>query len=187
MRVSFGVSVFMALAAILAQPAAACEPQAATTGHAHSSVDPMTTSCVTLDHVMAGDISISGAWARAMLPGQPAGSGFVTLENKGAAPDRLTAVSSSAAGRVELHSMNVVDDVMVMRPIAGGIAIAPGEKVEMRPGGTHLMFLDLDQPFAEGGSVAVTLSFEKAGAVEIELPVVKAGAEAAGESPDHTH
>lgn len=184
MRILVGVASLLALGSVLVGPAIACETQAAGT-HAHSAVDPTTTSCVTLDHVMAGEISISGAWARAMLPGQPAGSGFLTLENKGASADRLLGISSPAAGRVEVHTMNVVDDVMVMRPV-DGLEIAPGETLAMEPGGMHLMFLDLAQPLGEGGSVAVTLTFEKAGAVEIELPVMKAGAKA-DPSARHTH
>lgn len=181
MRMPVRVSVLLALASAFAQPAAACEPEGSAGSRAHSTVDPTTTSCVTLDHVMAGDISISGVWARAMLPGQPAGSGFLTLENKGAEPDRLVAVSSAAAGKVQLHTMQVVDDVMVMRPVESGIEIAPGERVEMKPGGMHLMFLDLEQPFAAGGFVPLTLTFEKAGPVDIELPVVKTAAT----EPDH--
>lgn len=82
--------------------------------------------------------------------------------------------------------MKVVDDVMVMRPVEDGIAIAPGEKVELKPGGMHLMFLDVATPFAEGDAVLVTLAFEKAGQVEVELPVAKAGPDGADHSGHHT-
>lgn len=174
MRISPCVPLSFALVMVLMQPAAACEPRDATQGHAHSAVDPMTTSCVTLDTVMVGDIAVSAAWARAMLPDQPAGGGFVTLENKGDEADRLASISSNVAGRTELHTMEVVDDVMVMRPVKAGLEIGPGETVAMKPGGMHLMFLDLDTPFVEGGAVTVTLVFDKAGPVKIELPVMKA-------------
>jgi copper(I)-binding protein len=176
--------VFLALATVLSHPASACEPAAAAGA---GGVDPMPTSCVALDTAMAGDIAITGAWARAMLPGQPAGSGFVTLENKGTAADRLVSVASAAAGRVELHSMDVVDDVMVMRPVETGIPIAPGETVALEPGRMHLMFLDVGQRFAEGDTVQVTLTFEKAGAVEVELPVMRAAAKEAAPAGHHTH
>lgn len=184
MRRLLCISTFLAVSVLLAQPAAAsCEG----VGHADSTIDPTTTSCVTIDAVMAGDIAVSGAWARPMLPGQPAGSGFFTLENKGTVADRLTSVSSAAAGKVELHTMEVENDVMKMRPVEDGLEIAPGEMVELKPGGMHLMFHDVAEPFADGEIVMVTLTFERAGSVEVELPVMKAGANEPEHSGHHDH
>jgi uncharacterized protein YcnI/copper(I)-binding protein len=135
-------------------------------------------------HVMvtAGDLEISSYWAKAMLPGQPAGGGYLTIANKGEAPDKLLSVSSAAAAMVEVHTMAVVDNVMTMRPVEGGLEIAPGATVELKPGGTHLMFMQVAQPFSEGTTVPVTLQFEKAGKVEITLPVRKA---AGDDHPQH--
>jgi copper(I)-binding protein len=131
--------------------------------------------------VVAGDLEISAAWARAMLPGQPAGGGYLTVTNKGAAADRLTGASSPAAGKVEIHEMKIENDVMVMRPVDGGLEIAPGATVELKPGGFHLMFMSVTEPFAEGGTVPLTLEFEKAGKVEVALPVrAKGGGEHSG-------
>lgn len=121
--------------------------------------------------VMAGDLEITAAWARAMLPGQPAGGGYLTVANNGEEADRLVGAASPTAGRVEIHTMEVVDDVMVMRPVDGGLDIPAGETVELKPGGLHLMFLEVTDPFREGGAVPVTLEFEKAGSVDVELPV----------------
>jgi copper(I)-binding protein len=106
-----------------------------------------------------------------MLPGQPAGGGYMTIANKGSAPDRLVSISSPAAGKAEIHSMEVKDGVMVMRPVAGGLDIPAGGAVELKPGGLHLMFLEVVERFEEGGSVPLTLEFEKAGKVELTLPV----------------
>jgi periplasmic copper chaperone A len=133
--------------------------------------------------VIAGDLEISGAWARAMLPNQPAGAGYLTITNKGAEADRLLSASSPAAGKVELHTMQVVDDVMVMRPLEGGLEIAPGETVRLEPGGLHLMFMEIPEGFSEGETVSITLTFQKAGEVEVELPVRKAGSGGGG----HAH
>ncbi|MFC3723336.1 DUF1775 domain-containing protein [Neoaquamicrobium sediminum] len=121
--------------------------------------------------VVAGDLEITAAWARAMLPGQPAGGGYLTIANKGDEADRLVGASASAADRVEIHTMEVVDDVMVMRPVEGALEIPAGETVELKPGGLHIMFLDVSDPFREGGTVAITLEFEKAGSVDVGLPV----------------
>ena len=121
--------------------------------------------------VTAGDITVGGGWARAMLPGQPAGGGYLTIANKGQIADKLVSVSSPSAGKVEVHTMEVVNDVMVMRPVAGGLEIPAGATVELKPGGLHVMFMAVKEPFKAGGTVPVTLQFEKAGKVEVTLPV----------------
>jgi copper(I)-binding protein len=124
-----------------------------------------------MDKVTAGNLELSGNWARAMLPNQPTGGGYLTIANNGDAADRLVGASSPDAGRVEIHSMEVVNNVMTMRPVEGGLEIAPGATVELKPGGFHLMFLDVAKPFTQGEKVPVTLQFEKAGEVAIDLPV----------------
>jgi periplasmic copper chaperone A len=133
--------------------------------------------------VTAGDLTITGAWARAMLPGQPTGGGYLTITNKGGASDRLVSVASESAGMVEVHSMETADNVMVMRPVEGGLEIPPGATVELKPGGLHLMFMSVKAPFKAGTSVAVTFKFEKAGAVQVTLPVQ--AKEGAGEHAGH--
>ncbi len=118
-----------------------------------------------------GDIAISGAYSRAMLPGQPVGGGFLTIRNDGDEADTLVSVSTPLAGRVELHEMAMQGDVMKMRKLEGGIAVPAGETVELKPGGLHLMFMEVKKPFAEGDEVPVTLTFEKAGTVEMKMKV----------------
>lgn len=120
-----------------------------------------------------GEISVADGWVRAMLPGQPAGGGFLVVTNKGAAADRIVAASSPASGRVEIHTMEIVNDVMTMRPVEGGLVVPAGATVELKPGGHHLMFMEVSEPFKEGAKVPLTLEFEKAGKVELELPVLK--------------
>jgi copper(I)-binding protein len=119
----------------------------------------------------AGDITVSDGWLRAMLPGQPAGGGYVTITNGGSAADRLVSVSTTIAGKSELHMMEMKGDVMIMRPVEGGIEIPAGGAVELKPGGLHLMFMHVTEPFKEGATVQVTLEFEKAGKVEVSMPV----------------
>ena len=123
--------------------------------------------------VIAGDLEISAGWVRVMLPGQPAGGGFFIVTNKGAAADRLVAATSEKAGRVEIHTMEIVNDVMVMRPVEGGLEIPAGATVELKPGGLHVMFMEVADPYQEGTTVPVTLEFEKAGKVDLVLPVLK--------------
>lgn len=125
--------------------------------------------------VTVGDLEITAYRAKAMLPGQPTGGGFLTITNKGAAADRLLSVASPSAPMVEIHTMEVVNNVMTMRPVEGGLEIAAGATVELKPGGMHLMFMHVAEPFKEGTTVPVTLEFEKAGKIELTLPVVGLG------------
>ncbi|MGN6467869.1 MAG: copper chaperone PCu(A)C [Rhizobiaceae bacterium] len=128
------------------------------------------------DVVKAGELEISGVWTRAMLPGQPTGGGYLTVSNKGKSADRLLSVSTPDAGRAEIHSMTMKDNVMVMRPVEGGLEIPAGGMVELKPGHFHLMFMDVKKPFRKGDTIAVTLDFEKTGKVEISMPVEAANA-----------
>ena len=123
------------------------------------------------DTVTAGDIEVGSIWTRAMLPGQPVGGGYFTITNNGKSADRLVSISSPDAGSAEIHSMVMKDNVMVMRQVEGGLEIPAGGRVELKPGHFHLMFMDVKKPFRKGDTVPVTLQFEKAGKVEIEMPV----------------
>ena len=135
--------------------------------------------------IAAGDLRIAEPWARAMLPGQPTGGAYMTIRNEGQEPDRLVGVTSTAAGKVEIHTMEMKGDVMEMRPVEGGLEIPAGGSVSLEPGGFHLMFFDVKTPFAEGAEVPVTLEFEKAGKVELSLPVLPASTGRGGGTHQH--
>lgn len=140
-------------------------------GHGHGGHGMNHAAAGDKDVVTAGDLEIGAAWARAMLPGQKAAGAYLTVTNKGAEADRLVGGASPKAGKVEVHTMEVVNDVMTMRPVEGGLEIPAGGAVELKPGSFHVMFMDVNAPFAEGETVPVTLRFEKAGDVELALPV----------------
>jgi periplasmic copper chaperone A len=129
------------------------------------------------DDVKAGDLTISQGWARATPGGAKVGGGFLTIENKGAAPDRLVGVSADVAGKVEVHEMAMTNGVMKMRPLENGLTIEPGKTVKLAPGGYHLMMMDLKGPLKQGDKVPVTLEFEKAGKVSVSLDVGGVGAQ----------
>ena len=128
--------------------------------------------------VKAGDLVITQAWSRATPGGAKIAGGFLTIENKGAAPDRLLSGSGDIAGKVEIHEMAMNNGVMTMRPLDKGLVIEPGKTVKFAPGGYHLMLMDLKQPFKQGDKVPVTLEFEKAGKVALSLDVQGVGAQA---------
>lgn len=128
--------------------------------------------------VVAGDLAIEAAWTRATPPGANAGGGYVTITNNGSHADRIIGGSSDRAGIVEIHSMEMVGDVMKMRPVAGGLEIPAGETITLKPGGFHVMFMGLESPFVEGESIIVDLTFEQAGDVTLTFPVAAIGADA---------
>lgn len=113
--------------------------------------------------VKAGDLVITQPWSRATPGGAKTGAGYLTIENKGSAPDRLVAVSGDVAGRIEVHEMAVNNGVMTMRPLEKGLVIEPGKTVALAPGGYHLMLMELKSPLKQGDKLPVTLEFEKAG------------------------
>ncbi|WP_316358371.1 copper chaperone PCu(A)C [Devosia sp.] len=124
-----------------------------------------------------GDINISLPFTRATLPNAPVGGGFLTIENTGTEADRLVSATSEVAGETQIHEMAMEGDVMKMRQLADGLEIPAGETVVLAPGGVHIMFMGLKQAFVEGETVAVTLTFEKSGSVEVLLPVAAAAAD----------
>jgi hypothetical protein len=133
-----------------------------------------------------GALKISHPWSRATPAGAKVGGGYLSIENTGAEADRLVSVSASVAGRVEVHEMAVTNGVMTMRPLEAGIVVPPGGKIELKPGGFHIMFMELKQPLKQDERLKGTLTFEKAGSVEVEFKVEAVGARAA-QPGAHTH
>jgi copper(I)-binding protein len=123
-----------------------------------------------------GDIAVSQAWTRAVGATAPTAAGYMTLRNRGAAPDRLVGAETPAARSVEIHEQRMEDGVMRMRPMPGGIALPPGETVTLGPSGTHLMLVGPTRALTRGERVPLTLRFERAGEVQVELSVEAAGA-----------
>jgi periplasmic copper chaperone A len=130
-----------------------------------------------------GAIAIGHPYARATVPGQPAGGGFLKLENKGDA-DRLLSASAGVSGSVELHSMSMEGDVMRMRQV-DAIELPAGKTVELKPGGFHIMFMGLKAPLKAGDSFPLKLKFEKAGEVTVDVKVEGAGKDAMPKDMKH--
>jgi copper(I)-binding protein len=120
-------------------------------------------------------IQIEQAWARATAPGAQVAGGYMLIRNSGAAADRLLSAASPAAARVELHVHINDNGVMKMREVRGYDVPAKGA-FELKPGGAHLMFMDIKRPFKEGEKLPVKLKFEKAGDVNAEFRVGGMGA-----------
>ncbi|TAJ42893.1 MAG: copper chaperone PCu(A)C [Reyranella sp.] len=122
-----------------------------------------------------GGIEVVGPWARASLPATAEGGGFFTITNKGTIPDRLIAASSPVAEHIEIHAIKVVGDGLRMRQREGGLALPPGTTLTFKPRGYHLLLTGLKAPLEPGSRAPVTLAFENAGKMDIELAVEAPG------------
>ena len=120
----------------------------------------------------AEGIVVEDAYARASTPTAKSGAAFMVLMNTSDQDDRLVAAKSDVAARVELHThREIADGVMKMMEVEEGFAIPAGGTHMLARGGDHVMFMGLNEPFADGDTVAVTLVFEHAGEVAVEIPV----------------
>jgi len=128
---------------------------------------------LTLVAANAQSVEVKDAWARATVTGQKATGAFMKLTAKDGA--KLVRASSPAAGITEVHEMKMDGDVMKMRAVQGGLDLPAGKTVELKPGGYHVMLMDLKAPLQKDSTVALTLVFQDAKGVEstmnLNLPV----------------
>jgi copper(I)-binding protein len=115
-------------------------------------------------------IEVQDPWARATLGQSRTGAAYLTLSATGLAADRLVAASSPVAAKTELHNHIMVGNVAQMRQV-DAIEVAPGSPTLLQPGGLHIMLIDLKAPLQAGTSFPVTLTFEKAGTVTVQVAV----------------
>ena len=127
-----------------------------------------------------GTLQIGNPWTRATPKGSAVAGAYMTITNKGSAPDRLVGGTTAVAGRFEVHSMVMEQGVAKMRPVEGGLEIKPGETVDLKPGSFHVMLMGLKQPLEKGQKVKGTLEFEKAGKIDVEYAVEALGVSAPG-------
>ena len=118
-----------------------------------------------------GALSIDHPWARATAPGAPVGGGFMSIRNAGDQPDRLIGASADFATEVQIHESSMADGMMRMQHRPEGVAVPESGALVLRPGSYHLMFVGLQHRLVEGERETVTLQFERAGEVEVELTI----------------
>jgi copper(I)-binding protein len=174
------VRFLLAGAAALALPAASLACAAHET-HAAADLPVILTGGMSHAHGHAapgeaslGDIAVTGAFARAAAAPGGASAAYMTL-NAASSPDRLVSAASPAAARVELHTHTLDAQGVARMMQVQAIEVAPGSPTELKPGGLHVMLMGLTAPLAEGQSIPLTLTFEKAGAVTLDVPVRAVG------------
>jgi copper(I)-binding protein len=119
----------------------------------------------------SGDIVIETPWSRATPKGSPVGAGYLVIRNTGSTPDKLLGGSSDGAKDVQVHEMSMDGGVMKMRQLAAGLDVPPGATVELKPGGYHLMLMNLTKPLEKGQTLKIMLTFEHAGKVPVEFTI----------------
>ena len=132
----------------------------------------------------AGDLVIGHPWTRATPEGASVGVAYLKITNNGKTADRFTGGTFDGAERVEIHEMKMTGEKMTMRRLPDGVTIKPGETVELAPESYHLMLRWLTKPIAQGPNIKGTLTFEKAGSVDVDYKVEAPGASM---SADHMH
>ena len=121
--------------------------------------------------VKLGSLEIHGPAIQETPPRAPVTGGYMTIVNNGELTERLVSARAPFAGKVEIHTMSIQDDVMKMRRLENGLEIRAGETVHLQPGGFHLMLMRLDEQMRPGEMRDVTLVFEEAGELVLPMPV----------------
>jgi len=130
-----------------------------------------------------GPLAIDHPWSRATPKGASVAGGYMKITNTGSTPDRLIGGATEAARKFEIHEMKVDGGVMKMRELTNGLEIPPGGTIELKPGSLHVMMTGVTRPFVKGERVKASLTFEKAGKVDIEFIVDAVG----GDARQHQH
>jgi copper(I)-binding protein len=122
-----------------------------------------------------GDLQVRHPWSRATPPGAKVGVTYMEIRNSGAKPARVIGAATPLARKVEMHVTTHQDGVARMREVKS-LEVPPGERVELRPGGSHFMLVDLVRPLAKGERIPLTLRFEGVGEMTVEVEVQELGA-----------
>jgi periplasmic copper chaperone A len=133
--------------------------------------------------VKLGDLVILQPWSRAAPRGAEVATSYLTIENKGTTADRLVGGSTEAAEKLQIEQISMIGGGMAVHPVEGGLAISPGEKVVLAPGGYRLALLKLKSQLKKGSKVSMTLEFEKAGRVAVSFDVLGPAAKGPAAAP----
>jgi copper(I)-binding protein len=135
----------------------------------------------------AGALRIDHPWATATPPGAQVGAGYMKITNDGTVADRLISIVSPVSAKAAIHTSEKEGDVVKMRHLDKGLEIKPGETVELKPEGMHVMFEGLKGPLVAGNRVKAALVFDKAGSIDVEYAVEPLGTKAPPAPAPHTH
>lgn len=130
----------------------------------------LTCSVANAQDYSVGELQIAHPWSRAMPPNAATGAAYFVVHNNGSREDRLLAVSTPQASKAEMHTMVQIGEMMKMQAL-DSVGIPPGGDAKFAPGGSHVMLFGLRKPLVAGERFPLTLQFEKAGKVDVEVVV----------------
>jgi copper(I)-binding protein len=151
-------------------------------GHCILALSLFSTSALAHGYTL-GTLQIGHPWIRPTPLGAPTAAGYLTVTNTGATPDRFLDGSAPDAAKIEIHGMSMAGGIMRMRPVAGGLALPPGQTIKLAPGGFHLMIIGPKHAFKIGDHIPAMLRFQHAGEVKVEFYVQADPPEAGGSAP----
>ena len=131
-----------------------------------------------------GEVTVHEPWARASAGRARAGAAYFTIANMGEKPDRLVAAASPVARPAQFHTHSMEDGIMKMRHVMA-VEVAPGEPTVFKPGGLHVMLMGLKAPLRKGESFPLSLTFERAGKIELRVMIQGVGAMGPGKTGRH--
>ena len=131
--------------------------------------------------ITVSELMIYDVRARATPPKAPVAGGYLTIMNTGSEIDRLIGVSAPFAGKTEIHEIKIKDDVVQMRRVDGGVEIPANGSVQLKPGGLHIMFMQLKEQLVHGEHRSIILVFERHGNIEVVISI-----EDIGKQPKHS-
>lgn len=132
-------------------------------------------------------IGITDAWARVTLGNIANSAAYFSIENGGKSDDRLIDARGDISKKIELHTHIRDGDVMRMRRLDTGVAVPAGKSVAFAPGGHHVMLIGVKSPLKEGNTIALTLVFEKAGTIVVNVPVKRSAPNGHADHKHHKH
>ncbi len=132
-----------------------------------------------------GDLTVANPHTRATPPGARTAAGYAVIRNDGDTADRLIGGSAVFATITEVHEMSMQGDVMKMQHLEAGLEIPAGAEVTLKPGGLHMMYMQINQQLMAGEQTTATFEFEKAGVVEVTMEIMALGEKSHG-AMDHS-
>jgi len=174
-------------ASLLALALAACGPSSQPADEAAPAAEPTASVDAETAAAQTEGIAIHDPWLRQPPPSAQVSAGYLQIDNPGAQADRLVAVETDAAERVEIHQMEEVGGVMRMREVEDGLEVPAGGQVALQPGGYHLMLMGAREGLEAGQQVEAVLVFERAGRVDVTFDVRPPGAGAGSHGDDPAH